>query len=391
MTTSDGAERDDEQKDARKQDNEKQGDKNQKWFVRRWPWAQRTLAHIDELRALAECVEKQTSTSPCKKLAKDASTHLDAAERAVLEARWCWRGSAVDGALANMNAAHALLLQIIPRQDVRAMLPDLVAVVESHLPPHDRRRMTTVAVAGESNADPAASPRSGQTSKGATAGEGNGRTPTVVERRAIAEAVRASYRVQESEVVRERSFTYLVYKWTVGLAVIAVLIGLLGVAFPKALPLCFYPLSPVPPTLYEVACPTAGDRSAAVLPANGWDYLVIELAGLVSAAVTGAAALHQIQGTTTASNVPIALAVLKLPTGALTAVLGILLMRGQFVPGLSALDTPAQIIAWAIVLGAAQQLFTRFVDERGTAVMRAVPAPDSDLPGKSARQTPHRT
>jgi hypothetical protein len=36
---------------------------------------------------------------------------------------------------------------------------------------------------------------------------------------------------------------------------------------------------------------------------------------------------------------------------ALVAFLGLLLMRGQFVPGLSALDTSAQILAWALVFG----------------------------------------
>ena len=39
-------------------------------------------------------------------------------------------------------------------------------------------------------------------------------------------------------------------------------------------------------------------------------------------------------------------------------------MRGNFVPGLSALDTSAQIVAWAIVFGYAQQLFTRLVDRQ---------------------------
>ena len=43
-------------------------------------------------------------------------------------------------------------------------------------------------------------------------------------------------------------------------------------------------------------------------------------------------------------GLPVAMAVLKLPTGAITAFLGLLLMRGQFVPGLSALDTSAQIL-----------------------------------------------
>jgi hypothetical protein len=39
-------------------------------------------------------------------------------------------------------------------------------------------------------------------------------------------------------------------------------------------------------------------------------------------------------------------------------------MRGGFVPGLGALDTPAQILAWAIVLGYSQQLLTQFVDRQ---------------------------
>jgi hypothetical protein len=49
-----------------------------------------------------------------------------------------------------------------------------------------------------------------------------------------------------------------------------------------------------------------------------------------------------------------------------------LLMRGQFVPGLSALDTSAQIVAWALLFGYAQQLFTRLVDQQGHAVLDGV-------------------
>jgi hypothetical protein len=76
--------------------------------------------------------------------------------------------------------------------------------------------------------------------------------------------------------------------------------------------------------------------------------------------------------------VPLALAALKLPTGALTAVVGLLLMRGEFVPGLTALDTPGQIIAWAVVFGYAQQLFTKMVDARGQAVLDALGSVDSE-------------
>ena len=85
--------------------------------------------------------------------------------------------------------------------------------------------------------------------------------------------------------------------------------------------------------------------------ANPWDVPLIEIIGLLAAALAGAHALRDISGTSTPYSLPVASAVLKLPSGALTAVIGLLLMRGGFVPGLSALDTSAQILAWAVVFG----------------------------------------
>ena len=103
-----------------------------------------------------------------------------------------------------------------------------------------------------------------------------------------------------------------------------------------------------------------------------WDTFLVELVGLIAASVAAAAALRNIKGTSTPYSLPVALAVLKLPTGALTALLGLLLMRGGFVPGLSALDSSAQIVAWAIVFGYAQQLLTRLVDQQAHAVLEDV-------------------
>jgi hypothetical protein len=76
--------------------------------------------------------------------------------------------------------------------------------------------------------------------------------------------------------------------------------------------------------------------------------------------------------------------VLKLPTGALTAVFGILLMRGAFVPGLTALDSSAQIISWAVLLGYSQQLLTRFVDQRAQTVL------DNFGRSRAEQQSAHR-
>ena len=103
-----------------------------------------------------------------------------------------------------------------------------------------------------------------------------------------------------------------------------------------------------------------------------WDVPLVEIIGMVAAGVTGAVALRRLRGTSTPFEVPVALNLLKLPTGALTAFLGLLLMRGGFVPGLTALDTTPQIIAWAVIFGASQQLVTGLVDRQAQTVLEAV-------------------
>jgi hypothetical protein len=140
--------------------------------------------------------------------------------------------------------------------------------------------------------------------------------------------------------------------------------------------------------------PRAGIRGTVVNPqvrdiddvvaetAKRWDLLVVELVGLTAAAIAAAAAIKNIRGSSDRYGLPVALAALKLPTGAITAFLGLLLMRGQFVPGLSALDTSAQILAWALVFGYAQQLFTRLVDQQGQTVLNSVPTAHSPQPSR---------
>jgi tetrahydromethanopterin S-methyltransferase subunit C len=114
--------------------------------------------------------------------------------------------------------------------------------------------------------------------------------------------------------------------------------------------------------------------------ANPPDLMVVELVGLTAAAIATAAAIRRIKGSSERYGLPVALAALKLPTGAITAFLGLLLMRGQFVPGLTALDTSAQILAWALVFGYAQQLFTRLVDQQGQTVLDNVRGADRPQP-----------
>jgi hypothetical protein len=94
---------------------------------------------------------------------------------------------------------------------------------------------------------------------------------------------------------------------------------------------------------------------------------------MLGGALWGAFALRKVHGQSTPYDVPVALSLLKLPSGALTAIVGILLVRGEFVPGLSQLDNQPQIFASAFFFGAAQQFATRFVDERAREVLGRVP------------------
>jgi hypothetical protein len=206
-----------------------------------------------------------------------------------------------------------------------------------------------------------------------------------LERSKIVSIARGANSAALREQLRVRSFRTVLIVSAGVMTLLAVLLGLLGWVSPSSLALCFQPEQN---SQVVVICPT-GQSGAVAVEANGppaqpqidalvnrtvrpADIAVIELVGLIAASIASAAALRRLRGSSEPHGLPVALALLKLPTGALTAVLGLLLMRGEFVPGLTALDTSGQIIAWSIIFGYAQQLFTRFVDQQADSVLNEV-------------------
>lgn len=206
--------------------------------------------------------------------------------------------------------------------------------------------------------------------------------------------MRAASSAALRERVRLRNFRNVVVVTTVLMTLLAIGVAVTGFLSPTLIPLCFAPEASGEAV---VVCPTAQSAPFPTTPASNTqpgtqvadiddatratvsqeDLLVVELVGLNAAAVAAAAAIRRIKGSSERYGLPVALAALKLPTGAITAFLGLLLMRGQFVPGLSALDTSAQILAWALVFGYAQQLFTRLVDQQGQTVLNNVRGSES--------------
>jgi hypothetical protein len=310
-------------------------------------WREDTLTRAEELDGLQGWVRARNGADAASLgIAESIRRHLDAAREtaAGLDGRpWrarlaaAVRGSSVERSLGNLDAVETDLLRLAPLDYVRGQMPSLQAHVCRFLPKDDPRRLRLAAIARDA-------PH---------------KEITEIERDNVIAAFHAASSQRRRELIRLRSFRNVIVAATVLMLIVAVGLGVLGSARPDAIPLCFEP------ERGRQVCPTGSDPT----PTDVW---LIQIVGLVAAGVAGAFSLRNIRGTSTPYSLPVALAALKLPTGAVTAVLGLLLMRGEFVPGLTALDNSAQIVSWAIVFGYSQQLFTRMVDEQASAVLQDV-------------------
>lgn len=358
-------------------------------------WREGTLTRAKELEALSAWLIRHSSGSARSGHLREAIEHHLAAAREATEPRrrrqlWLSKGASIERAMSNLDAAEADLLQLAPAGYLLGQVPSLLNQVKRHLPATDPRRREVERVARRLGVEPDSRSDAGR------------RTPqeqqdiVAEERSTLVSAARAASSAALREQLRVRSFTVVVIATTVLLAGLAAVLALIGFGSPSAVPLCFQP-ERAGQTV--IVCPTAqsalvdtADRAGPAAPdvddlvrvtAGRGDLIVVELVGLVAAAVAAASAIRGIRGSSEPYGLPVALAALKLPTGAITAVLGLLLMRGQFVPGLSALDTSAQIIAWALVFGYAQQLFTRLVDQQAHTVLDQVRGADRRDPAAS--------
>ncbi|TYB44190.1 hypothetical protein [Actinomadura chibensis] len=298
--------------------------------------------------------------------------------------RRCHTASHVTSAQLHLNSGRSLWMRTLSPRDLQCYLPAMIATVKQYLVPTDENRAVVEQIAVRV--------RKAQAT-GRPARLSGDQLVTLVS------SVSAARQAALREKLRANSFVRIVHWVTIFLFLLVVLIGVLTAWRDSAVPLCFFPVSaPGSKGEVSVVCPVgsrmgvpAADVAAATRETAGWaDYVVVEIVGIVAAGIAAASALRKIRGTSTAFGIPVALAMLKLPTGALTAVLGLLLMRGAFVPGLNALDSSAQIIAWAVVLGYSQQLFTRWVDRQGQAVLDSVrePVPATLSPPRPAPAAP---
>jgi hypothetical protein len=366
-------------------------------------WREGTLTRAEELEALSRFwVRPRTPQNNDEVLTNAICRHLHAARQAALDAppdpprRFRFRifrhgryGPRIERARSNLDAAEAHLLTLAPNTYILGQMPCLLNHVQRHLHPTDARRQEFEGIAQKLGIT---DPNHLLLHEGKDSSSVDKNAIVTAERRKIVSIVRGASSAALREHIRLGSFRNIVVSTAALMLLLAIGVAITGFFRPTLIPMCF---APQEGGVVTVVCPThqsqpfvptgqPGQTGVQVADiddvvqatAKPPDLLVVELVGLTAAAIATAAAIRRLKGSAERYGLPVSLAALKLPTGAITAFLGLLLMRGQFVPGLSALDTSAQILAWALVFGYAQQLFTRLVDQQGQTVLDNVRGAD---------------
>jgi hypothetical protein len=272
-----------------------------------------------------------------------------------------WRGTSIEWAYSHLHAAKTLLVELLPMEDVDAVIPSAIARIGTCLDPNDARRLNLDQLQCESD--------------------------KARRRAGLKQALEIGYDAADQLHARARSFRNIVVVATILISMLMVVLVALVAFFPWAMPLCFEPTVPQAEATraesVRKVCPSgedipSGEHNTVKLrkPMAG-DVIIVAVLGLLGGALAATFAIRKVRGTSTPYGVPLALAVLKLPTGALTAVTGILLLGGGFVPGFSELDSQRQILAYALLFGYAQELGTQFIDKRGATILHSIPAKDA--------------
>ncbi|MFI9765752.1 hypothetical protein ACIHJG_02635 [Streptomyces sp. NPDC052415] len=322
-------------------------------------WRQRTSAHVAVVQAELDRIEMMGCLSECdKKLADKANQLLQGAR----EAADGWPpfrsgASARDRALATIHEAELILLKLTPAHEIGWAGSSVLAKGIQHLGQEDPRLKLLEEHLRENN------------------------NMLDVDGRYLAAGVlHAANHVEEIEIGRVRNFRDILLLAFLALSVFTVLLVLSGYDNPEALAdkLCFQPPDPTPqnPDATKYVCPVGGK------PADGDNVLLVASLGAAAAALAGATSIRHIRGSAVPYMVPMSLLILRIPIGALSAILGLVLIHGEFIPGLSALDSGAQIAAWAVAFGIGQETLTRLLDKKGNLLLENVrgSSRDADSP-----------
>ncbi|MFJ8199826.1 hypothetical protein [Streptomyces sp. NPDC096152] len=318
------------------------------------------VAHIAELQCQLNRIKSLNphGLAPHEvEIAAKIETHLNAARQAADRKKNLWAiitGADIDRAFANIHRAETKLIRLTPEGELGELGPFVLANARQHLGGEDPRRARLEAQL-----------------------RSNGHRLTEDMRELAITTLLAAQMAEEKERAKARSFRNILLASVMATAVIAGLFIFWGFFSPSTIVsnICFKP-DPAKPQI----CPIGNS-------ATGQDMLMVMAFGSAAAAFAAAVSLKGIQGTSTPYSVPLMLVLLRIPVGALAALMGLVLIHGGFVPGLSNLDSGPQIIAWAILFGILQESVTRLVDRQGKDVLNNVRGAEREFQKSSSHKT----
>ena len=322
------------------------------------PLARRRLERLEAERAVEEQVRVLL------KRARHAARRKAPLPNRVVN--W-WGGRLIEASYQNLHAAEALIVELYLMDRLIAEAPEAVARVEAGLDRDDPRVLAARSLMARLPS-----------------------TPLQAARAEMYKTIEVGHSAADHSHSRLRGFRNAL----LGGAVVIALLLLMFVAYvwanPEKVPLCFSPSIENSASTAWV-CPTGqtdppGNSEDPITPGttDKHDILVVGLLGLLGGAFSAAVAIRNLNVSATPYDVSLALATLKLPLGALTAIGGLIALQGDFIPGLSELDSQGQILAYALILGYAQQLVTGLLDKRADELLESVPGKERSRGGAAA-------
>lgn len=276
--------------------------------------------------------------------AEEAAYGADPRPGRILRDRWS--RTLVETAFENLHAARAQMVDVYDEAELAAEVPAAVARAQQTLHRDDPRRAVVERISD---------------------------APLAYQRALLRRAIEDSYDSMDRQHARLRSFRNIILVLAMFITALVAATILVVALRPSFMPLCFPSNATNADGQTLINCPT-GSR---VLSSDSMDIIVVALLGLLGGALAAAVSIRNLKGTSTPYDVPVAMSLLKVPLGAFTSILGLVAIRGDFVPGLSRLDSQQQILAYALVLGYAQQVFTYSLDRRAQSLLEALPAKDA--------------
>jgi hypothetical protein len=249
-----------------------------------------------------------------------------------------WRGNCIEAAFQNLHRAEAEMVRLYSDDEVDAEIPEAIARAEVGLNRDDPRRLAALRMAALKD--------------------------DTLKRITLSKIVQIGHEATDRLHSRIRVFRNIVLITAILLALFISIFVVFVALHPGAVPLCFT----TPDRIMH--CPTGQG------PSSAGDVQVVALLGLLGGALAAAVSIRHVRGTSAPYNVAVVLALLKFPAGALTALGGLIAIGGELVPGLTALDTQPQVLAYALMFGYAQQLLTGLIDKRAMGLVNSVPRKD---------------